>query len=127
VEWQHVYVPSTMAAGKTVTVEVAFKNTSTDTWPDPQHANFGKRDGSYAVRLSYRWWKSGAARPVADDEERTDLTAPVLPRQSATLLVNVTAPREPGDYLLQFDLVQELVTWFEWKGAARKTVPIRVS
>jgi hypothetical protein len=126
VEWQRVDVPPTMSAGKTVAVEVTFKNTSSDTWPDPRHASPATGDGSYAVRLSYRWWKSGAAKPLAADEKRTDLTAPVLPRQSATLHVSVTAPTEPGDYLLQFDLVQELVTWFEDKNASKLIVSVKV-
>src|SRR5690349_5831175 len=64
VEWQHVDAPPVMAGGKTTTVVVTFKNASPDTWPDPKRANPSRADGSFAVRLSYRWWKKGAPMPL---------------------------------------------------------------
>jgi hypothetical protein len=43
------------------------------------------------------------------------------------MAVEVVAPPEPGEYRLQLDLLQELVAWFEDKGAPRLLVPIRVT
>jgi hypothetical protein len=37
-----------------------------------------------------------------------------------------TAPAEPGDYTLQLDLCQELVSWFDPKGGAKLLVPVKV-
>jgi hypothetical protein len=37
------------------------------------------------------------------------------------------APPEPGDYLLEFDLVSEGVGWFEMNGSATATVALSVS
>jgi hypothetical protein len=41
-------------------------------------------------------------------------------------MIFVVAPAAPGDYALQFDLVQENVAWFEDRGAHRFLVPVRV-
>jgi len=37
-----------------------------------------------------------------------------------------TVAGSPGDYKLQFDLVDELVTWFELKGASKLSQPVSV-
>jgi hypothetical protein len=57
---------------------------------------------------------------------RGDLPGPVPPGKTATLTVAVEAPPAPGSYLLQLDLVEELVVWFEYRGAAKLLVPVAV-
>jgi hypothetical protein len=76
--------------------------------------------------LSYRWLRADSDTPVSDYSDRADLSAPLDPGQWTTLLIAVTPPQAPGDYRLQFDLVQELVSWFEAKGAPRLIVPVHV-
>ncbi len=126
VEWTHVEAPATMAAGKVVSIAVTFKNTSPNAWPDPKHAGAAKPDGSHAVRLAYRWWKRDRPMPESEYGTRTDLTTPLEPGQSATLVIPVRAPLKPGDYNLQLDLVEELVTWFEGKGVPKELIPVKV-
>ena len=59
-------------------------------------------------------------------DARADLRQPLRPGDSATLSIPVRAPKKPGEYQLQFDLVQELVSWFEEKGAPPLRVPVTV-
>jgi hypothetical protein len=42
------------------------------------------------------------------------------------MAIEVNAPAEPGDYKLQLDLLQELVSWFEPHGAQKLLVPVKV-
>jgi len=51
---------------------------------------------------------------------------PLAPGASTALAVQVTAPAQPGDYQLQLDLCQELVSWFEAKGAVQLLAPVKV-
>jgi hypothetical protein len=113
-----------MKPGERLTVTVTFRNTSTETWPDPRSTG-GAPSEAGAVRLSYRWWTPNQPLPTTYTV-RADLRAPLKPGESATLPIAVTAPSSPGDYKLQFDLVDELVAWFEERGAARQVVPVRV-
>lgn len=124
VEWGTPGVPCTMKAGSTVAVAVVVTNAGDQTWRDIPNSQEGKG----AVRLGYRWWAAGNAKTPAVDygHARGDLAAPLPPGGSAPMTVKVVAPAAPGAYLLQLDLVEELVVWFEVRGANRLVVPVTV-
>jgi hypothetical protein len=50
----------------------------------------------------------------------------MLPRESADLLFEVSAPRSPGTYWLKIDLVAQHVCWFEQVGSRPLVLPLRV-
>jgi hypothetical protein len=120
-------VPATVPPGKAFPLTVTVKNTSDQVWLDPKSSDAAP-SAAGAVRLGYRWLKAGeTGKPnPAYGDTRGDLAAPLPPGQSASLTVQVTAPSQPGKYQLQLDLVQELVSWFDTKGAARLMVPVQV-
>ncbi len=49
---------------------------------------------------------------VVQDDARASLLFDLSPGQEMELPITVTAPREPGRYILELDMVQELVAWF---------------
>lgn len=122
VRWGKVDLPSSLSAGKVVPVSVSFTNQGETAWPD---ADTVDPSGAYAVRLSYRWL-GAEGPPVADYEDRIDLSQPLSPGETATLVVEVEVPAKSGSYRLQLDLVQELVAWFEAKGAPTLIIPVKV-
>jgi hypothetical protein len=113
-----------MAAGDTAVARITITNLGRSPWPDLRSASPAKADGSFAVRLSSRWLYGG--RPVSDYALRADLPAPLDPFRTVTLRLPLRAPAAPGDYEVQFDLVEELVSWFGSRGAARLVVPVHV-
>jgi len=125
VVWERVDAPPVMAAGSNVSIVVRFRNAGDSVWPDPQIADPAKLSPAHAVRLAYRWLDANG-NPVTEYRDRTELPFPIVPNQSIELPVMVTAPAQAGTYRLQFDLVQELVAWFEDRGSARLIVPLRV-
>jgi hypothetical protein len=72
-------------------------------------------DGVYEpnVRVSYHWLRDSGDGPriYEWDCERFALPTRLGPRESAVMYLAVEAPREPGDYLLQPDAVEEGVAW----------------
>jgi hypothetical protein len=124
VEWVGHDVPVAMKSGATARVTVTFKNVSTLPWPDPDSSSY-EPPVAGAVRLAYRWWPASSPTPLAWGA-RADLERLLQPGQTATLGLAVTAPAVPGEYRLQFDLVQELACFFGDKGANQLIVPVRV-
>lgn len=124
VEWGKVELPPALPAGATVPVQVRFRNLGDQPWPDKANAD-PTASGANAVRLAYRLLPAG---PAAGEGylTRSDLAQPLLPGQEVTVTLDLKLPDQPGDYQVQFDLVQELVAWFEGMGAAKLVVPIRV-
>jgi hypothetical protein len=123
--WVDNDAPSIMTAGSTSKVQVRAKNTGDWVWPDAQSANPSKPDGSYAVRLSYAW-VGPDGKPLPENRVRGELPASVPAGQTADFTISVEAPKEPGNYLLQFDLVEELVTFFSAKGAEKLTIKVTI-
>jgi hypothetical protein len=127
VEWISADVPARIEPLEKKIISVSFRNVSTIAWPNPSTTDPDHSSGAYAVRLCSRWTKAGEPPKIESYKTRTDLRQPLQPGQTVTLAVTVTAPSEPGRYELQFDLVQELVSFFERKGVERlvRTVEVR--
>jgi hypothetical protein len=114
-----------MSPGVVLPVTVAVKNTGDWPWPDAKTANPPNPDGSCAVRLSYRWATSDGELLLAN-AERGDLSAPVLPGALANITIKITPPAPVGAYQLQFDLVEELVTFFSTRGIEKLIISVTV-
>jgi hypothetical protein len=128
VEWVgRPNIPATIPAGHIFPVTVTVKNTGDQVWLDPDSSD-ATPYAAGSVRLGYRWLRPSEVKApnMGYAEARGDLLKPLSPDDSASLTVQVTAPPEPGDYKLQLDLCQELVSWFEPKGAAPLLVLVKV-
>jgi len=64
-----------------------------------------------AVNLSYIW-KDKAGNTILKTEERTPLPKSINPGKKFKLDAMVTSPPEPGEYVLELDLVKEREFWF---------------
>lgn len=122
-EWVANTMPRAVKAGSRTQVEVKVKNVGTAVWPDLKSTGNKTRG---AVRMGYRWIPAGGRSSPTYPRARGNLPAALRPGQSATLDLVVVAPAKPGEYRIQFDLVQELVAWFESKGAKRLILRVRV-
>jgi len=77
---------------------------------------------------SYHWLGADGDRFVTFEGERTPFREPVLPDSTVNIAVNVRAPRQPGRYRLEWDLVQEGRLWFSTEpGAAPVMTDVVVS
>jgi SAM-dependent methyltransferase len=76
------------------------------------------------IRVGNRWFDRGGVL-VADDA-RCALPASVAPGTSFDVVLRMTAPARPGNYVLDVDLVQEGVAWFSPSGSPPARVPMVV-
>lgn len=111
--------PPVLKAGERQPIYVRIKNTSDATWPA-----LGQADGAFAVRAGNHWLNEHETIVVQDDV-RALLLFDLPPGQEMELPLTVTAPRQPGRYILEIDMVQELVAWFGSRGS--KTLRLDVS
>lgn len=108
----------TIDAGGSTRVSVTVRNTGRVMWP-------AKGDGH--VRLSYHWQRATSDEAVILDGVRSPLPADVPPGGQVVVAASVMAPREPGAYVLLWDLVQENVMWFSIRGAGTGRLPVEVT
>ena len=100
-----VGAPPTLTAGEGLTVLFRVTNEGTEVWPRGV-------DWQPAIRASYHWLHADGSVHTADGL-RTGFTRDVRPGERILVPLGVVAPREPGRYLLEVDLVHEDVRWFE--------------
>ena len=112
------YYPDVIQVGQTARIEVYITNEGDAIWPVC-------RDRSSVVRLSYHWLRGDGSMAVFDGV-RTYIPAPLKGGNSMIVFAVVVAPSEPGEYVLQLDLVVENVSWFSSKGLVCPKGKIRI-
>jgi hypothetical protein len=77
-----------------------------------------------AVRLGWRWYRQEYHIPAWSGRKRIQYD--VSPGQAYEFRVQVPTPEEPGEYILELDMVSELVTWFADQGRESLKFTIRL-
>jgi SAM-dependent methyltransferase len=115
--------PSTLTtvAGAPIRLVASVRNTSAHVWPARSTT-----PTRYKFRLGNHWLTALGIMTRRDDG-RTDLVEDLEPEEEVALALTVTAPAEPGEYILELDMVQEHVAWFKDKGSPTCRVPVRVT
>ena len=103
--------------GETVTVPVEVVNTGVRTW---------SASGDRPFALSYHMVQDNGTS-VTYDGQRTSLPGDVHPGGAVGLQARLLAPLDPGAYVVQWDALQESVTWFSWTGAPEARTYLTVS
>jgi hypothetical protein len=111
--------PTTMRSGEKQVIKFRVKNLGYSTWPA-----VGNKEGRFQVNIGNRWLRPGTAINGLDG--RTGMPDDLPPNGEVQLELTVTAPVEPGDYILEIDMVHEGVTWFYERGARPLHLPVRV-
>jgi hypothetical protein len=71
------------------------------------------------ISLSYHWRLADLPQSVVvRDGKRSELHPDLWPNEGRQTVAEVIAPEQPGRYLLEWDLVEEGITWFSGKGFA---------
>ncbi|HKP93762.1 MAG TPA: glycosyltransferase family 39 protein [Chthoniobacterales bacterium] len=107
-------------ADRPAVFRVKVKNLSSATWLARERGG-----GSYQVALGNHWLDS-SGNMVVHDDGRSALLRDLKPGETTELSLTVNAPRKPGDYLLEIDMLQENVSWFALLGSQAVRLPIRV-
>jgi hypothetical protein len=109
-EYQVDQAPLTVGVSEAFAVPVTVRNTGALPWSSA---------GDHQTRLAYHWEPLTGRTTLADFEGlRTELPADVPPGGVLDLIGNVRSPKTEGTYRLQWDLVEEGVTWFSEQGNA---------
>lgn len=97
-------VPTSFVAGAVTGITARATNVSDHVWPAGQ-----------LIRLGNHWYTDDVV--IRWNDGRTDLPRDVAPGETVSFEIQVTAPDAPGTYALEFDLVQEAVTWWAEVGS----------
>ena len=120
IEWAAT-APAVLRAGERATLSVRVRNDGGSAWPAR-----GDSRGMFQVNAGDRWLDASGERVVNDLDGRKALDADLAPGATLSLKLDVTAPKEPGEYTLEVDMIHEGVTFFREKGSTPLRARVRV-
>ena len=113
VDWGVCEIPEVTSVGEVFSITTRLSNTSSEVWPATGRlASTSRIAGS--MQMAGPWSPMGANRASAD----------VRPGSGIEVEQTVHAPAEPGNLVLEIDLVRERVSWFSQK---RHSEPCRAA
>ncbi len=111
-------VSRSVKAGQRGRATITLQNTGLKTW---------RARGDNMVRLGYHWFTPDGQPVAAAEDLRTPLPGNIATEQKVELeQVEFSSPSTEGQYVLQWDLVEEGVTWFSNAGANPLEIEIKV-
>lgn len=113
-------VPGLMRAGEEATISVTVKNLSGYVWPAR-----GRKDLTYTLNVADSWL-DGGGRIVNNLDGRAGIPRDLWPGEEAVVPLKIKAPKEPGVYVLEIDMVQEGVTFFKERDSEPLHLTVRV-
>ena len=117
--------PAKLRAGQKETLQVRIKNASDVMWWARGGEINDRPDNMFYIAAGNRWLKPDGAL-VTNMDGRYGISANLKPGEETEIPLQVTAPKEPGDYLLEVDLLQEQVAWFSDKGSTTTRAKVTV-
>jgi hypothetical protein len=118
VGWLEVDFPTRISAGEAVEVALRLVNQGSKTW---------LHTGEHRFRLGYEWFAADGTK-VEENDIRTSLPRAVGPGEEVRLSkVKVKAPAATGRYTLRFDMIEEGICWFWWKGSPRAEAIVQIT
>jgi hypothetical protein len=117
--------PAKLRAGQQERVQVRVKNASDVFWWARGGETNDQPGNKFYLAAGNRWLKSDGVL-VTDMDGRHGLLKDLKPGEETEVPLLVSAPKEPGDYILEVDLVQEQVAWFSDKGSQTARAKVTV-
>jgi hypothetical protein len=71
-------------------------------------------------------WLDKDGNTVTNDDGRASILKDLRPGEETELTLRINAPRTPGEYLLEIDMLQENVSWFGLRGSKTFRLPVKV-
>lgn len=118
--------PAKLRAGQKESIPVRVKNVSHVMWyarGAEVNANPGNK---FYLAVGNRWLRAEGEQLVTNMDGRYGLPKNLKPGEEVEVSLQITAPKDAGEYILEVDLVQEQVAWFSDKGSPTAKVKVAV-
>lgn len=117
--------PSKLRAGQKENVTIKVKNTSDVSWWQRGGETNDRSDNKFYIAAGNRWLDKDGKR-TTDTEGHNGIPKDLRPGEETEMSLLITAPKEPGEYTIELDMVQEGVAWFGEKGSPTTKAKVTV-
>jgi hypothetical protein len=117
--------PAKLRVGQSTIVQLKIKNNSGVFWWARGGKTNNRSDNKFYIAAGDRWLKSDGSL-LTNMDGRIGIGKDLNPGEETVASLLITAPKDPGDYGLEIDLLQESVTWFRDKGSPTIKTKVKV-
>jgi len=117
--------PSKLRAGQKETVRIKIKNASEVMWWARGAPANASSSNKFYLATGNRWLKADGSI-LTDMDGRSGIGKDLKPGEESEVPLVITAPKDPGEYTLEVDVLQEQVAWFSDKGSPTAKTKITV-
>ena len=117
--------PSQLRAGQKEVITVKVKNASDVVWWQRGGEINDRPDNKFYIAVGNRWLDKDG-KLTSETEGHNGISKDLRPGEEAEMTLQITAPKEPGEYILSLDMVQEGVSWFGEKGSTTTKARVTV-
>jgi hypothetical protein len=117
--------PTKLRSGQKETVRVRVKNASDVMWWARGAPVNPSSNNKFYIATGNRWLKSDGSLST-DMDGRSGIGKDLNPGEETEVPLVITAPKEPGEYTLEIDVIQEQVAWFSDKGSPTAKTKITI-
>jgi hypothetical protein len=117
--------PVRLRMGQKETITVKVKNTSDVIWWQRGGEVNDRSDNKFYIAVGNRWLDKDG-KHTSDVEGHNGIPKDLRPGEESEMTLLITAPKEPGEYTMELDMVQEGVSWFGDKGSSSTKTKVTV-
>jgi hypothetical protein len=117
--------PLKLRAGQKENITVKVKNMSDVIWWQRGGQTNDRSDNKFYIAVGNRWLDKDGKR-TTDTEGHKGIAKDLKPGDETEVPLLITAPKEPGEYTIELDMVQEGVAWFGEKGSPTTKAKVTV-
>jgi hypothetical protein len=117
--------PAKLRTGQKEVITVKVKNASDVVWWQRGGEINDRPDNKFYIAVGNRWLDKDG-KLTSETEGHNGIPKDLKPGEEAEMTLQITAPKEPGEYTLSLDMVQEGVSWFGGKGSPTTKAKVTV-
>ena len=117
--------PARLRPGQVAVINIKVKNTSDVIWWQRGGETTDRSDNKFYIAAGNRWLDKDG-KMTSETEGHNGIPKDLKPGEETEMTLQITAPKEPGEWFLQLDMVQEGVSWFYERGSSPTKVKVQV-
>lgn len=117
--------PERLRVGQVAIINIKVKNTSDVIWYQRGGVTSDRTDNKFYIAAGNRWLDKDG-KLTSETEGHNGIPKDLKPGEETEMALQITAPRQPGEWTMQLDMVQEQVAWFSEKGSPVTNIKVQV-
>ena len=117
--------PQRLRTGQVTIINIKVKNTSDVIWYQRGGVTTDRTDNKFYIAAGNRWLDKDG-KLTSETEGHNGIPKDLKPGEETEMTLQITAPKQPGEWTMQLDMVQEGVNWFSERGSPVTNIKVQV-